>query len=388
VRISEVEAVWLHCPLEAASQHVSDFGCIKSFDSVLVTVVTEGGLRGYGEAKAGVGSAADCAALVALIREDLRPRLVGQDARRIQRLWSAMYDGPRAEHALRAGRRMPVLGRRGLHLCGMSGVDLALWDLLGKSLGQPVLTLLGGAGRDRVPVYASGGWADARGIGEELTGYLRGGFRAVKMRVGAMDGAIETSLARVRAARAAVGPEVALMADAHGTLSAAEAKRFCAEAAGLGLRWLEEPVGPDDRDGAAEVRRASTIPIAAGESETTCHEFLDLLRRGAVDVLQPDLAICGGLTEGLRIAALAVAHQRELAPHCWGSAISYMAALTLAAACPAGVFVEWPMGGNPLLRELPRQDLTPRDGTAAVLEGPGWGLDLDPAVIARYARNP
>jgi L-alanine-DL-glutamate epimerase-like enolase superfamily enzyme len=388
VRIAEVEAVWLHCPLEAATQHVSDFGRIRSFDSVLVTIIAEDGLHGYGEAKAGVGSAADCAALVALIREDLRPRIVGQDARHVQRLWSAMYDGPRAEYALRSGRRMPVLGRRGLHLCGMSGVDLALWDLLGKSLGQPVLTLLGGACRDRMPVYASGGWADERGIGEELTGYLRGGFRAVKMRVGAMDGAIETSLARVRAARAAVGPAIALMADAHGTLSAAEAKRFCAEVAGLGLRWIEEPVGPDDRDGAAEVRRATAIPIAAGESETTCHEFLDLLRRGAVDVLQPDLAICGGLTEGLRIAALAVAHQRELAPHCWGSAISYVAALTLAASCPAGVFVEWPMGGNPLLRELPRQNLSPRDGHAMVPEGPGWGLDLDPAVIARYAKKP
>jgi L-alanine-DL-glutamate epimerase-like enolase superfamily enzyme len=208
------------------------------------------------------------------------------------------------------------------------------------------------------------------------------------MRVGAMDGGIGRSAARTRAARAALGPDADLMADAHGTMSVAQAKRFCAETAGLDLRWLEEPVAADDRAGLAEVRAASTAPVAAGESESTSHEFLDLLRRGAVDVLQPDLAICGGLTEGLRIAALAVAHQRELAPHCWGSAISWSAALTLAACSPSGVFVEWPMGGNPLLRELPRQDLTPRDGFAAPLPGPGWGLELDSAIVAKYAQRP
>ncbi len=388
MKITAVEAIWLHCPLEAGAQHVSDFGKIRSFDSVLVIVRTENGLCGYGEAKAGVGSAAHCAALAALVREELGPVLLGQDARQVQRLWSLMYNGPRAGHAVARGRAMPVLGRRGLHLCAMSGVDLALWDLLGKSLGQPVSALLGGACRDRVRAYASGGWADEREIGEELTGYLRKGFTAVKMRMGAMDGSVVTSVARVRAARSAIGADVELMADAHGTMSVADAKRFCAEAADAGLRWLEEPVGADDRAGAAEVRRMSTIPIAAGESETTCFEFLELLRSGAVDVLQPDLAICGGLTEGWRIAALAVAHQRELAPHCWGSAISYSAALTLAACSPAGIFVEWPMGGNPLLRELPRQDLTPREGWAVPLPGPGWGLELDPAVIARYAKQP
>jgi len=388
VKIRDVEATWLHCPLEAASQHVSDFGRIRSFDSVLVTVTDESGRIGYGEAKAGVGSSADCAALAALIRSELRPRLIGQEAGDVQRLWSLMYNGPRADAAQRLGRNLPVLGRRGLHVCGMSGVDLALWDLLGKALNQPVIALLGGACRAQVPAYASGGWAPVDGIAEELTGYLRKGFNGVKMRLGSMDGSVAKSVARVRVARAALGPDFALMADAHGTLSVPEAKRLCAEAAEFNLRWLEEPVSADDHAGMAEVRRSSTTPIAAGESETTCHDYLDLLQRGAVDVLQPDLAICGGLTEGLRIGALAVAHQRELAPHCWGSAISYSAGLTLAAASPAGIFVEWPMGGNPLLRELPRQDLTPKNGFAAPLPGPGWGLELDPSVIAKYAQKP
>ena len=283
---------------------------------------------------------------------------------------------------------MPILGRRGLHMCAMSGIDLALWDLLGKSLGCSVLALLGGPCRERVAAYASGGWGDVDRIGPELAGYVERGFRAVKMRIGAMDGSIERSLARVRAARRAIGPDVALMVDAHGTLSVAQAKQFCAQAADLDLRWLEEPVSADDRVGAQEVRSASTIPIAAGESEATCFDFRELLAHGALDVLQPDLAICGGLSEGLRIAALAVSHQKELAPHCWGSAISFVAAQTLALHSPAGMCVEWPMGADPLLRELPEQDLAPRGGYLMRPKGPGWGLDLKRAAIEKYARRP
>jgi L-alanine-DL-glutamate epimerase-like enolase superfamily enzyme len=386
MEIVDVEAVWLHCPLAAGAQHTSDFGRAQSFDGVLVTIVTDDGLRGFGEAKAGVGSAANCAALVTLVREELRPLLIGQDARDVQRLWSLLYNGTRASQAAKSGRSMPALGRRGLHLCALSGVDLALWDLLGKSMGRSVLELLGGACRERIPAYASGGWADVDGIGAELAGYVERGFRAVKMRIGAMDGSLERSLARVRAARRAIGPEVALMVDAHGTLSVAEAKRFCAEAADLDLAWLEEPVTSDDRVGAAEVRSASTIPIAAGEGEFTCFDHLELLRAGALDVLQPDLAIAGGLSEGLRIAALAVAHQRALAPHCWGSAISFVAARTLALGSPAGIYVEFPMGADPLLCDLPEQDLRPQGGFLAPAGGPGWGLDLRRSVIERYAR--
>lgn len=389
MKIVDVEAVWLSAPLDASVQHTSDFGRIRSFDSVLVTITTDTGLRGFGEAKAGVGSAANCAALVTLLRAEMRPQLVGEEPRDVQRLWSKLYNGARASHAERTGRSMPILGRRGLHLCALSGVDLALWDLLGKSLSCSVLDLIGGPCRESIRAYASGGWGDVDRIGPELTGYVERGFRAVKMRIGAIDGSVERSLARVRAARAAIGPGIELMVDAHGTLGVAEAKWFCAQAAELDVRWLEEPVSSDDRAGACEVRRASTIPIAAGESESTCFEFQDLLARGALDVLQPDLAICGGLSEGLRIAALAVAHQRQLAPHCWGSAISFVAAQTLALHSPAGIFVEYPMGGDPLLRELPEkpQDLAPRDGQLARPAGPGWGLELKRGAIEKYTRT-
>lgn len=386
MKILSADAVWLHCPLPPERQHTSDFGRISAFDSVLVTVRTEDGRAGYGEAKPVVGSAGSGAALVAIIEHELRPLLLGEDASQINRLWSRMYNGPRATAAQHHGRPMPILGRRGLHVAAIAGVDLALWDLAGKRRGCTVLDLIGGPCRTTIPVYASGGWAPAERIGEELANYVAAGFRAVKMRIGAMDARVAASVERVAAARNALGPDVALMVDAHGTFNVANAKQFCAATAELGLRFVEEPIASDDRVGLAEVRRASAVAIAAGESEFTCFDFAELLHARAIDILQPDLAIAGGLTEGLRISALAGAHRLELAPHCWGSAISFQAARTLALASPAGVYVEVPMGGAPLLREMCEIDLQLHSGTLLPPSGTGWGVTPDPEFVRCYTQ--
>ncbi len=386
MKIESIEARWLHCPLDESRQHTSDFGRIAAFDAVLVTVRTTDGLVGYGEAKPAVGSAGHGAALVEIVRSELAPALVGRDATAIADAWQRMYNGTRAGLAQRDGRTMPILGRRGMHVAAMAGVDLALWDALAKRHGCPVLTLVGGACRPRVRAYASGGWGDEHGIGPELLGYVERGFTAVKMRLGAMDGGVAASLRRVRAAREALGEDIDLMVDAHGTMSVAEAKRFCAEGAELGLRFFEEPVGSDDRRGLAEVRRAAACPIAAGESEFTSFDFAEHIEHRAIDVLQPDLAIAGGMTEGLRIAALAYAHRLQLAPHSWGSALTFQAARTLALASPAGVFVEVPMGGAPLLREMANVDLELHDGELAPPTEPGWGVEPDPDFVSRYTR--
>src|SRR6266576_1796577 len=165
------------------------------------------------------------------------------------------------------------------------------------------------------------GWAGPDKIGDELLGYIaRGGFGAVKMRVGIIDGDPRHSARRVRAAREALGPAVGLMCDAHGTLSVAEARRFCRLVEECNLAWFEEPVTADDKRGQAEVRAMTDIPIASGESEITRHDFRDLAILGAVDIMQPDLAICGGITEAMRISALASAHNLRLAPHLWAGA--------------------------------------------------------------------
>lgn len=384
MRIRDVEATWLHCPIATEQQHVSDFGRISSFDMALVTITTDDGLVGYGEAKASVGSAAVCAALVTCVKEELRPMLVGQDPREINKLWERMYNGPRDHYALARGRAFPILGRRGLTIAAMSGVDMALWDLQGKLLGCPVVRLLGGTCRDAMSAYASGGWADVDGIGKQLLDYCETGFTGVKMRVGVMDSDVDTSVARVCAARQALGPKIKLMADAHGTYSVPEAKRFCDGVAECDLFWFEEPVNADNRTGAAEVRAHAQMPIAAGESQFTRFDFRDLIDARAVDVLQPDLAICGGITEGRRIAALADAHQLALAPHLWGSALSFAAGLHLAFSSPSAIILEYSLGANPLLRELPEEQFIVQDGMIAAPLKPGLGVTPRRAFMEKY----
>src|SRR5260221_1246107 len=274
----------------------------------------------------------------------------GEAPRDIPRLWETLYSGTRAHYALREGRVLPVLGRRGITISAISGIDCALWDILGKSLGVPVWRLLGGRRADKLPAYASGGWAGADTIGEQLLGYIaKGGFGAVKMRVGIIDGDPRHWAARVKAAREALGPEIGLMCDAHGTLSVAEAKRFCRLVEDCDLAWFEEPVTADDKAGCAQVRAATDIPIAAGESEFTRHDFRDLAMLAAVDIFQPDLAICGGITEAMRISALASAHNLKLAPHLWAGAPALAARLHLAAASPGGVMAEYSLRANPPL---------------------------------------
>jgi D-galactarolactone cycloisomerase len=385
MRIRDVRATWLRHPIPEASQHVSDFGRLTTFDITLVEVETEEGLIGYGESKGAVGSTANNGAVVASVERELRPLLLGQDARQITRLWEVMYNGSRAHFALDRGRGFPILGRRGVTISAMSGVDMALWDLLGKSLDVPVYQLLGGRCRDSLPAYASGGWADEERIAAQLRSYVdRGRFGAVKMRVGSMDGTVERSIARVRAARAGLGPEIGIMVDAHGTFSVREAQQFARGVEECHLRWFEEPVNSDDRAGAAEVRAATIVPIAAGESEFTRFDFRDLLEARAVDILQPDLAITGGLTEGLRIAALAGAYQKEVAPHLWGSALLFSAGLHLSAACPQCTILEYSLGFNPMLHDLAEDSVPVPDGRSAVPDRPGLGVTIRREFVEQY----
>src|SRR3954470_24737151 len=385
MKIKSVEAYWVHIPIPPARQHVSDFGRTLSFDGTLVRIETECGLVGWGEAKAQVGGMAQNQALTCMINEEFAPLLKGEDPRDITRLWEVLYSGTRGHYALREGRVFPVLGRRGITISAISGVDCALWDILGKSLGQPVWRLLGGRRAARLPAYASGGWAGPDKIGEQLMGYVEaGGFGAVKMRVGIIDGDPRHSATRVKAALAALGPEIGLMCDAHGTLSVADAKRFCRMVEDCDLMWFEEPVTADDKRGCAEVRAATDIPISAGESEFNRFDFRELAELKAVDILQPDLAICGGITEAMRIAAIASAFNLRLAPHLWTGATAFAAGMHVTAASPAGFILEYSLGANPLLQELVQEDFPVRDGYVDIPDRPGLGITVDAAFVARY----
>lgn len=388
MNITDVKATWLRYPIPDHRQHVSDFGRQTTFDLTLVEIATDAGISGYGEAKAQVGSASDNHALLATITKELKPLLVGRDPRHISALWEEMYNGTRAHYALHRGRGFPVLGRRGITISAISGIDMALWDILGKSLGVPIFQLLGGKCRDHLPAYASGGWADAAGIGAQLQSYIdQGGFRAVKMRVGVMDGDVAMSAARVHAARGALGTDIDIMVDAHGTFSVREAQRFARKVEDCDLAWFEEPVNADDKAGLAEVRASTDIPIASGESEFTRFDFRDLITLGAVDILQPDLAIMGGITEGVRIAAMASAFQLTVAPHLWGSALLFAAGLQLAAATPNCTILEYSLGFNPMLHELAVDPPVVRDGRMYIPDRPGLGVTLNQEFVQKYRVN-
>lgn len=388
MKITRVQGTWCHVPIPYERQHVSDFGRVTSFDSVIVRIETDQGITGWGEAKAGVGSAAACAGLAAIVNLDYAPLLVGQDPRDISRLWDVMYNTPREGYAVAEGHVLPQLGRRGLSISAIAGVDVALWDILGKSLGVPVWRLLGGRRAERMPAYASGGWADEANIGAQLQGYCdKAGFRAVKMRIGVMDGSPARSAARVRAARRAIGPDVKLMADAHGTWTVAEAKAFCRMVEDQDLFWFEEPVSADDKQGLAEVRRSSAVPISTGESEFTRHDFREIAELRGADVLQPDLAIAGGLTEGMRIGAIASAFNLRLAPHLWSGAPAFAAGLHLAATQSAGFILEYSLGHNPMLHDLIEEDFPVEDGMVAIPDRPGLGITVREAFLERYGRT-
>lgn len=388
MRIAKVQAWWVRIPIETNRQHRSDFGTLKTFDAAIVRIETSDGIVGWGEGKNAAGSAGTYGALVHLLNHEVAPKLIGLDPRNISAIWEMLYNGVRHEQAAVRGHVMPELARRGLSVAAISAVDIALWDILGKSLQQPVWRLLGGKKADRLSAYASGGWADAGQIGDQLCSYIdKGGFKAVKMRVGSMDGAPHVSAARVKAARKALGPDVELMVDAHGTYTVAEAKRFIRLVEDCDLAWFEEPVTGDDKIGMAEVRATGSVPIAAGESEATRFAFRDMAVLRAADIFQPDPAFCGGISEAMKIAALASAFNLRFAPHLWAGAPCFFAGLHICAASPASFTIEYSLGANPMIHDLVEETVEVIEGTIAIPDAPGLGFTISESFLMAHVES-
>ncbi|MBA3447441.1 MAG: mandelate racemase/muconate lactonizing enzyme family protein [Pseudaminobacter sp.] len=388
MRISRVQAWWVRVPIETERQHRSDFGQVRTFDAAILRIETDDGVVGWGEGKNAAGSAGSYGALVHMLNHEIGPQLIGRHAGDIGIIWEMLYNGVRHESAAASGHAMPQLARRGLSIAAISAVDIALWDILGKSLGQPVWRLLGGRKLERMPAYASGGWASAEKIGEQLKSYVdQGGFKAVKMRVGAMDGQPHVSAARVRAAREALGPDVELMVDAHGTYTVADARRFIHMVADCDLSWFEEPVIADDKAGMAEVRASGSVPVATGESEATRYAFRDLAVLKAADIFQPDPAFCGGISEAMKIGTIASAFNLRFAPHLWAGAPCFFAGLHVCAASPASFTVEYSLGANPMIHDLVEETVVAKDGMIAIPETPGLGFSVSEKFLEAHAQS-
>ena len=352
--------------------------------ALLVFVETDSGLVGIGEAGVAGGPAISTRTVV---ERELAPLILGQDPFRVERLWRLM--------AVRTRQH----GRRGLLMHAIAGIDIALWDLIGKAVGQPLYRLLG-AYRDRVPAYASAGFfREGEGVAElaeECRAYREQGFRAVKIKVGrnrdlnpfspmeltAGNDLCTTTLAedleRVRTARQAIGPDMALMVDVNCAWSSETAIKMARAMEPLDLFWLEEPVATDDVDGSAAVARATSVPIAGYETESGMAGFRTLIDRRAVDVVQVDLSWSGGITEARRIAAYAYAHHMPFAPHVFSSAVNLAASLHLAATVPNGTFFELDRNPNALRDDLIEQPFAiDREGFLALPEAPGLGITLN-----------
>jgi D-galactarolactone cycloisomerase len=376
MRISNVRVLLLSAPIPPDRRWTSDFGTNTKQDIAVVIVETDAGLVGYGEAKG------TPVVMKVLVEDVLGPQIIGEDPTRVEFVWEKLYSASRLPLALQHGRPYHRAGSRGDSIHAMSGIDVALWDIYGKSLGLPIYRLLGGGVRDRLPAYASGGWAAPEQTADEVLGYRAKGFGGVKIRVGGLDEPHfpERSIARLRLAREALGPDVKLMMDAHGALSVDRAVRLADAVADLDITWFEEPVlADDDLPGLAEVRRRVPMPVSTGESETTRFAFRDIIDQRAADILQPDVAVVGGLTEARRVAALAHAHGLAVAPHVWGSALLWAASLQLAAATPNCVIFEFCQAYYPLLYDLLTTPVAvDPDGLVSVPSGPGLGVELQP----------
>ena len=309
----------------------------------------------------------------------LKPLLMGQDPWDIEHLWQHMY------------RKTMAFGRKGIGMVAISAVDIALWDLLGKSARQPVYRLLGGRTKPRIPVYASRLYSVALDeLAEEAKRYREEGYLAMKLRFGwgPADGArgMRRNVELVRTVREVIGDEIDLMADAYMGWTLDYAKRMLPLLEPFHLRWLEEPVIPDDIHGYAELKSRSPVPIAGGEHEFTSYGFRDLLEARALDYIQFDSNRVGGITQARKIAALAEAYSVPVIPHA-GQMHNYhivMASLNspLAEYFPV-VDVEV---GNELFWYIFSGEPRAKDGSIDLDDNtPGLGLTVNEDALGQFA---
>jgi len=286
-------------------------------------------------------------------------------------------------------------GRKGSVVAGISAIDIALWDIAGKAYGVPVWRLLGGRFRERVQPYATGfyrirGKGEANRLAEEALRHFDAGFSMMKVKLGfGVDDDIDCMTAIGKAIQ---GKPIRLMIDTNHAYGRAEALRLGRALEEHDLLWYEEPVVPEDIAGYAEMREKLTMPIAGGENEHTMYGFQEFLSAGAVDIAQPDIGSCGGISAARHIIAVAQSLGVRVNPHVWGSAIAQAASLQVIAAVPVAhhsIFatepvLEYDRSSHPFRQDLVSEPLALQNGWVHIPEKPGLGIEVDRQVIERY----
>lgn len=376
MKIQKVTCHVLNTPIERP--FTSSRGWLyKTRGTCLVEIETHDGIVGWGECYG------PSAVAKAFIDTQFAPRIIGRDPFDVEVIWEELYN------------RIKDYGAKGMSIAAMSGIDIALWDIVGKTCGKPVHKLLGGAFRSEVKAYATGLYfVDMDNLVKEAVdeaeGYVKDGFRAIKMKIGM--GSIDKDFERVAAVREAIGSDINLMVDANHCFSVPVAIRLGRKLEELDIDWFEEPISPEDIDGYVEVTRALDMAVAGGENEFTRWGFRDAIARKAMDIVQPDVCAAGGLTECKKIAAIASAHGVECVPHAWGSVVGLAATLHFLASIPdqpPSLFpfpplLEFEQCENPFRDFLGREPIHQVQGIVSVPTGAGLGVDLDRKVIDKY----
>ncbi len=338
---------------------------------ILVRIRTSDGIEGIGESLAGGGVTLG---VKAIIESVLAPMIVGYDPTQIGELYDRMYKGTIQS------------GRRGVMQMAIAGIDLALWDILGKTAGLAVHKLLGSTATS-VKAYGSCGFyepgKDLDGLGREMAAVRDRGYRAAKMKIGR--GSLAEDVERVGVVRENIGAEAELMIDANNQMTPHQAIRFARAVEQFDIAWFEEPTWTEDIAGAAFVRANISMPVAGYETETSLPGFKALIDAGCIDIAQPDVAWAGGITESHRISTYASACHLQVAPHNYGGAISGFANLNLLCAAERGYAFEMDQNPNPMRTELVTNwPLIDADGRIDAPQRPGLGFELDEEAVTRY----
>jgi L-alanine-DL-glutamate epimerase-like enolase superfamily enzyme len=374
MRISNVELICLRHYYSPEERYEWSGAEALGVQALVVRVTTDGGLYGLGEIGVDIP-----AAIAQPLVEYFSELLIGEAAEDIERIWEIMY------------RAAFSWGRRGIPVSVMGAIDIALWDLKGKALGVPVYQLLGGKAHDKILAYASGGEEQPlEQLAEELRGYVQQGYRVIKIRMGYPE--FERNHAIVETAREAVGPNVELAVDSGQCYvprpwNIREATRLGHMLEDYDIAWFEEPWVTDDLAGWAKLAAALDVPISGGEASWTRWDFEVVMTLKAMDIIQPDVSISGGISECRRIAANAQTRSVQIINHTWTSGIGFPANLHLVAATPNIPMVEFPQVSNPIAKDLMKEQPVFKDGYIKYPIAPGLGVELTDEVIEKYSKD-
>ncbi|PLC55845.1 mandelate racemase [Pollutimonas nitritireducens] len=370
MKITRITAIPLSYRLPEGKTVTMGVGSTLKRDAIIIRVETSEGVIGYGESHPGRSPGA----IISLIHNTLAPLLQGMDASDVVGAWQRVHRMQFSSHGLGAGAAL-----------AHSGIDMALWDIRGKAANMPLYKLLGGSQR-RIPAYAGGismGYQPAAALAEEAQGYVDAGYKAVKLRLG---DTVKDDIGRATHVRKVLGDDIDILTDANTAYTIAQVRRVLPALADIKAGWLEEPFACNDFASYREAARITPlVPIAAGENHFTRFEFAQMLEAGAVQVWQPDLSKTGGITEGVRIAALASAFRIPVHAHSSATGLNHAATLHfLAATENAGYFEACVSKFNPFRDMFGSTFQIGADGCVEPPSGPGLGVEVDEAIFKDF----